>query len=281
MTIAPSKPNVVYALIESPRSALYRSDDGGKTWQERDRSQWMVWRPFYFANLLWIRKNENKLYKPDLTLILSDDGGKSFSAIGGGAHGDFHDVWIDPDNTNHVIAGDDGGVWYSYDSGNTWWKAGNLPISQFYHVSVDMADPYHVFGGLQDNSVWIGDSAYPGGITNQRWENLYGGDGFWAFPDPADANYVYAESQGGDVARVNRVTLDSRGHQASAELRRRQAAFQLEHADSDEPQRNRGRSTSARSFFFVRAITGRPGTAFHRTSPPTIPKSRSRNSRAA
>lgn len=208
---APSKPNVVYALIESPRSALYRSDDGGKTWQERDRSQFMVWRPFYFANLIVDPKNENKIYKPDLTLIMSDDGGKSFSPIGGGAHGDFHDVWIDPENTNHVIAGDDGGVWYSYDSGNTWWKAANLPIAQFYHVSVDDADPYHVYGGLQDNSVWIGDSAYPGGISNQRWENLYGGDGFFAFADPADANYVYVESQGGDIARVNRQTLSSRG----------------------------------------------------------------------
>ncbi len=210
VTVAPSKPDVVYALIESNRSALFRSDDGGKTWQERDRSQLMVWRPFYFANLIVDPKNENKLYKPDLGLIMSEDGGKSFSNISGGAHGDFHDIWVDPDNTQHVIAGDDGGVWYSYDSGNTWWKAYNLPISQFYHVSVDADDPYHVFGGLQDNSVWVGDSAYPGGISNSRWENLYGGDGFWVFPDPADPKYIYAEAQGGDIGRVNRVTLESR-----------------------------------------------------------------------
>jgi photosystem II stability/assembly factor-like uncharacterized protein len=210
VTIAPSKPNVVYALIESTRSALFRSEDGGKTWEERDRSNWMVWRPFYFANLIVDPKNENKVYKPDLVLILSEDGGKSFSSIGGSAHGDFHDVWVNPDNTNHLIACDDGGIWYSYDSGSTWWKGNNLPISQFYHVSTDNADPYHVFGGLQDNSVWMGDSQYPGGITNGRWENLGGGDGFWAFPDPADANYVYAESQGGFVARVNRFTLEAR-----------------------------------------------------------------------
>ena len=207
VTVAPSNPNVVYALIESTNSALYRSGDGGKTWDRRDASQMMVWRPFYFANLIVDPKDENKVYKPDGGLILSTDGGKSFSGISGGAHGDFHDVWVDPANTNHVIATDDGGVWYSYDSGNNWWKANNLPISQFYHVSVDMADPYHVFGGLQDNSVWIGDSAYPGGITNSRWTNLYGGDGFFAFDDPSDSNYVYVEAQGGDIARVNRVTM--------------------------------------------------------------------------
>jgi photosystem II stability/assembly factor-like uncharacterized protein len=210
VTIAPSKPNVVYAMIESTRSALFRSDDGGKTWEERDRSNWMVWRPFYFANLVVDPKNENKVYKPDLTLIMSEDGGKSFSGIGNGAHGDFHDVWVNPDNTDHVIVGDDGGVWYSYDGGNTWWKGNNLPISQFYHVSVDNADPYHVFGGLQDNSSWIGDSQYPGGITNGRWESLFIGDGFWAFSDPSDPNYVYAEAQGGEIGRVNRLTLEAR-----------------------------------------------------------------------
>jgi photosystem II stability/assembly factor-like uncharacterized protein len=210
VTMAPSNPQVVYALIESTRSALYRSADGGKTWEERDRSQGMVWRPFYFANLIVDPKNENKVYKPDLTLIMSEDGGKSFSAIGGGAHGDFHDVWVDPDDTTHLIAGDDGGVWYSYDRGNNWWKADNLPIAQFYHVSADMADPYHVYGGLQDNSVWKGDSAYPGGITNGRWENLDNGDGFWAFVDPADADYAYVETQGGDISRVNLLTLESR-----------------------------------------------------------------------
>jgi len=210
VTMAPSNPDVVYAMIESTRSALFRSDDGGKTWEERDRSNWMVWRPFYFANLIVDPKNENKVYKPDLTLIMSEDGGKSFSGIGWSAHGDFHDVWVNPENTNHLIAGDDGGVWYSYDGGSSWWKGNNLPISQFYHVSVDDADPYHVFGGLQDNDVWMGDSQYPGGITNSQWENLLEGDGFWAFSDPTDRDYVYAESQGGYIGRVNWKTLQSR-----------------------------------------------------------------------
>ncbi len=212
VTIAPGRPNVVYAFIEAaiPKNGLYRSDDGGATWQAMDRSQWMVWRPFYFANLIVDPRDENKVYKPDLTLIASTDGGKSFSSIGGGAHGDFHDVWIDPENTDHLIAGDDGGVWYSYDGANTWWKAENLPVSQFYHVSVDMDMPYNVYGGLQDNSSWVGASAYPGGITNAQWENMYGGDGFWMFADTSDPTYIYAESQGGEIGRINRKTHESR-----------------------------------------------------------------------
>ncbi len=213
VTVASSKPNVVYAFIEAavPKNGLYRSDDGGATWQAMDRSQNMIWRPFYFANLIVDPKDENKVYKPDLTLIASNDGGKSFSEIGGGAHGDFHDVWIDPANTDHLIAGDDGGVWYSYDGGNKWWKAENLPISQFYHVSVDMERPFNVYGGLQDNSSWVGMSAYPGGIANAQWENMFGGDGFWMFADTADQNYIYAESQGGEIGRVNRKTHETRG----------------------------------------------------------------------
>jgi len=215
VAVAPSKPATVYALIEAeiPNDGLYRSDDGGKTWTHLDRSQNMIWRPFYFANLIVDPKDENKIYKTGGSFIASNDGGRSFSNVSGGAHGDFHDVWINPDNTDQLIVGDDGGLWYSDDGGNRYWKGNNLPVSQFYHVSVDMDMPYHVYGGLQDNSSWIGDSAYPGGVTNDRWQNIYGGDGFWVFADPADNDYVYAESQGGYIGRVNRKTLESRGIQ--------------------------------------------------------------------
>jgi photosystem II stability/assembly factor-like uncharacterized protein len=218
VAIAPSNSKRVYCFIESTDSALFVSDDGGATWDKRDKSSWMVWRPFYFANLIVDPKNADRVFKTDGPLILSEDAGKSFAAVGGfqGAHGDLHAIWIDPTNPQNVISGDDGGVYYSYNSGSKWWKAENLPISQFYHVSVDDADPFRVYGGLQDNSSWVGQSQYPGGIANSQWENMYGGDGFWMFPDPSNPDYLYAEAQGGFVGRVNRYTHERRDVQPKA-----------------------------------------------------------------
>ena len=214
VAVAPSKPQVVYANIEAEKGrGLYRSDDGGANWKKLDASNFMVWRPFYFGNLIVDPKDENKIFKPDLILLYSTDGGKTFNVVSGGAHGDFHDVWINPRNPNVVIAGDDGGLWRSEDGGTRWKHQMNLPISQFYHVSTDNSDPYHVYGGLQDNSAWVGDSSYPGGVTNSRWENMYGGDGFWIFEDPSDPTYIYAEAQGGTIGRVNRYTHDGQSIQ--------------------------------------------------------------------
>jgi photosystem II stability/assembly factor-like uncharacterized protein len=211
IAVAPSKPQVVYANVEAEKGrGLYRSDDGGANWIKLDASNYMVWRPFYFGNLIVDPKDENKLFKPDLILLYSTDGGKTFNVVSGGAHGDFHDVWINPKNPNVVIAGDDGGLWRSEDGGTRWKHEMNLPISQFYHVSADNSDPYHVYGGLQDNSSWVGDSSYPGGVTNARWENMFGGDGFWMFEDTSDPNYLYAEAQGGEIGRVNRITHEIR-----------------------------------------------------------------------
>ena len=212
VAIAPSNPKRIYVFVESTDSALYVSDDGGATWDKRDKSNWMVWRPFYFANLIVDPKNPDRLFKTDGPLIMSEDAGKSFAVVGGfqGAHGDLHDVWIDPTNPQTVVSGDDGGIWYSHNGGAKWWKGDNLPISQFYHVSVDDRDPFQVYGGLQDNSSWVGQSQYPGGITSAQWENMFGGDGFWMFPDPSDPDYLYAEAQGGFIGRVNRHTHESR-----------------------------------------------------------------------
>ena len=216
IAFAPSNPKQIYAFIENPRSALYVSDNGGLTWEERDRSQGMVWRPFYFARIVVDPKDPNRLFKMGYSITVSEDGGKSFSNAAGGSHGDWHDIWINPTNTKYIVGGDDGGLWYSYDGANRWWKAGNLPVSQFYHVSTDNKDPYQVYGGLQDNSSWVGDQEYPGGITNSRWENLFGGDGFWTFSDPSDPNYAYAEYQGGHIGRINRKTLEQRDIQPKA-----------------------------------------------------------------
>src|SRR5438046_4632652 len=212
IAIAPSNAKRVYAFVESPESALFVSDDGGMTWDKRDKSNWMVWRPFYFAKLIVDPKNPDRLFKPDGALILSEDGGKSFAVVGGfqGTHGDAHDVWMDSTNRQTVFAGDDGGMWYSYNGGSKWGKGQNLSVSQFYHVSVDDNDPYRVYGGLQDNSSWVGESQYPGGITNSQWENMYDGDGFWMFPDPADPDYIYAEYQGGEIGRMRRHTHAAR-----------------------------------------------------------------------
>jgi photosystem II stability/assembly factor-like uncharacterized protein len=213
---APSNPKRVYAFIENVRPALFVSEDGGQTWQERDRSQGMVWRPFYFGRIVVDPKNPDRLFKMGYSMIVSDDGGKSFSETTSATHGDWHDLWINPADTKHMVGGDDGGLWTSYDGGNRWVKSWNLPVSQFYHVSIDDRDPYQIYGGLQDNSSWVGDQEYPGGITNSRWENLYGGDGFWAFSDPSDSNFAYAEYQGGHISRINRKTLEARDIQPKA-----------------------------------------------------------------
>ena len=238
VNVAPSDSQRIYAFVESPQSALYVSDDGGATWEARDRSQWMVWRPFYFARMTVDPNNADRVFKDDGNLILSEDAGRSFSVVGGfeGMHGDIHDVWVNPQNSKHVVSGDDGGLWQSHDGGSKWWKGENLPLSQFYHVSVDDEDPYHVYGGLQDNSSWIGDSAYPGGITNSRWENMYGGDGFWMFSDPARPRLPLRGIPGRrHRAREQAHARDAR-HPAEG-ARRGEAALQLEHPAAPVAQR--------------------------------------------
>jgi photosystem II stability/assembly factor-like uncharacterized protein len=210
VAVAPSKPNVVYAAVEAKDSALYRSDDGGDSWTKLSSTLFMVWRPFYFSNLYVDPKNENRVYKAGGSFIESEDGGKTFNSIAGSIHGDFHVMWIDPANPERYIVGDDGGLGATEDRGAHWRFLANLPVGQFYHVSYDMARPYNLYGGLQDNSSWFGPNTWPGGVPNSMWINVYGGDGFWVFEDPSDSNYIYAEAQGGYIGRVNRYTHETR-----------------------------------------------------------------------
>jgi photosystem II stability/assembly factor-like uncharacterized protein len=209
VAVAPSRPNVVYALVESRDTFLYRSDDTGESWRPVNNSFNVQVRPFYFARIVVDPTDFNTIYKPGLMLTVSTDGGKSFTAaislsngFGGGPHSDHHALWINPRNPNEMLLGTDGGVYMSYSQGHQWHHMGTLPVSQFYHVSYDMARPYRVYGGLQDNGSWSGPSAGIGGnIQNKDWVNVGGGDGFWAIPDPQDPDLVYAEYQGGEISR--------------------------------------------------------------------------------
>jgi photosystem II stability/assembly factor-like uncharacterized protein len=214
--VAPSNKDIVYAVIEGVSPALFRSADGGKSFERRDDSQMMVWRPFYFSNLIVDPTNADRLFKNNLNLVVSEDGGRSFSSTGGACHVDWHDVWINPKNTKQTFAANDGGLCVSHDGGNAWHMMMNLPISQFYHVSVDNQDPYKVYGGLQDNSSWSAESSYPGGVSTDRWQNLYGGDGFWVLTERDNPNVIYAEYQGGSLARIDPITKATRDIQPKA-----------------------------------------------------------------
>ncbi|MDD5543231.1 MAG: glycosyl hydrolase [Acidobacteriia bacterium] len=210
VAVSPSRPSVVFAAVEAKRSGLFRSEDGGESWHEMNSGNEVIGRPFYFATLFVDPQNYNRVYKPSTGLAVSDDGGRSFSGIGGGVHSDFHALWINPENPEQIFVGTDGGLYTSLDRGNHWRFIANLPLSQFYHVTYDMEQPYNVYGGLQDNSTWYGPSRAPSGIQNRDWRSVYGGDGFWAFPDPTDPDYVYAEYQGGNLARINKKTLETK-----------------------------------------------------------------------
>ena len=210
VAVAPSRTSVVYAVVEAKRSALFRSDDMGESWSEVNSSFNVVGRPFYFALLTVDPKDYNRVYKPGFGLSVSNDGGQTFSEIGGSAHGDFHALWVDPDNTDHLLTASDGGFYSSVDRGNTWTFHGNLPIAQFYHVAYDMERPYNVYGGLQDNATWYGPSTAPGGVYNRHWKSADPGDGFWAWPDPNEPDYIYSETQGGKIQRQNKKTGEAR-----------------------------------------------------------------------
>ena len=208
VAVAPSNPSIVYTAVEAQEGALYRSEDGGKTWAWRFKGPKVLARPFYFGAMTVDPKNPDRLYKMGYNMALSEDGGKTFSQLGRSTHGDHHAIWIHPDLTDTIYLGDDGGFFVTEDRGNAWRYHKNLPLGQFYHVSADEGRPYRLFGGLQDNSTWMGFGSV--NLSNRHWKNIYGGDGFWAFGDPTDPDYAYAESQGGELGRVHLRTMTSR-----------------------------------------------------------------------
>ncbi|MEI6883470.1 MAG: glycosyl hydrolase [Bacteroidota bacterium] len=204
LAVSNAKPGLVFALIEAKKTGLYSSSDKGLSWKLVTNSESVNDRPFYFSYLAPDPLDTNIIYKPGFTLNKSTDGGKTFSGAaveGGNYHSDCHPVYISKKDNNFIYMGTDGGVYYSMDKGNTWRHMRNLPVSQFYHVSVDMADPYNVYGGLQDNGSWYGPSQGGYGITNSSWKSVGYGDGFYVYPDKLDSNIVYWQYQGGKIAR--------------------------------------------------------------------------------
>ena len=213
VAVSKSEPNRVYALIESAKNALYRSDNGGFKWEkinDEDAETIKGNRPFYFWDIAVDPKNENRVYGIFQMISMSEDGGKSFKVIVPyeGVHPDHHAFWIHPEDPSFIINGNDGGIAISRDRGRKWSYAETLPLGQFYHVNVDNEMPYNVYGGLQDNGSWRGP-AYTwqnGEIRSWHWQTVLGGDGFDVIPDNENARYGYAMSQGGSLARYDTET---------------------------------------------------------------------------
>lgn len=210
IAVSPARPSRVYAFVEAKKSSIYRSDDHGDTWIATSSNPGYTTRPFYFAHMIADPLDPNRVYKTSTGLWVSDDSTRTFSQIGGGVHSDFHALWINPKDSDEMFCGTDGGVYTTVDRGNNWRFIGSLPVSQFYHVSYDAEWPYNVYGGLQDNGTWTGPSRRSGGIANRHWRVLGGGDGFWAFVDPTDADLTYVEYQEGNILRVRRSTGETK-----------------------------------------------------------------------
>ena len=210
IAIAPSSPNIVYALVEAKKNGLYKSEDGGEKWTLVTTKN-IGGRPFYYADIFVDTQNENRIYNIHTYVDVSNDGGKTFERLIDPrlVHVDNHAWYIHPTDPSFLICGNDGGAVISRDRGKTWRFIENLPLAQFYHINVDNALPYHVYGGLQDNGSWRGPSqvwrSY--GIRNAYWDRVGGGDGFDVVPDPMNEDkHGYALSQGGNLMRYDLTT---------------------------------------------------------------------------
>ncbi|MBT7850534.1 MAG: hypothetical protein HN714_03295 [Formosa sp.] len=212
VAIAPSKPDIIYALIEAKKNALYKSNDGGVKWEKvSDNMNEIGNRPFYYADIYVDSQNENRLYSIFTYVNISEDGGKSFEqlmpayGVDNGIHPDHHAWWIHPTNGNFMIDGNDGGLNITKDGGDSWRFIGNLPVAQFYHINIDNEFPYNVYGGMQDNGSWRGPAYVwrAQGIRNSYWQEISFGDGFDVIPDKDDSQFGWTMSQQGYVSRYD------------------------------------------------------------------------------
>ncbi len=217
LALSPVTPGLVYAVIEAANKAggFFASLDGGASWEKR--GDYVSGSAQYYHELVPDPRNPDRIYALDTWLMVTEDGGRTFKKAGEKLkHVDNHALWIDPTNPDHLINGNDGGVYESWDRCATWIFRGNLPVSQFYRVAVDQAKPfYHVYGGTQDNNSLGGPSRSikAHGVTNDDWFVTATGDGFWQACDPTDPNTVYSESQYGVSVRFDRTTGEGVGIQ--------------------------------------------------------------------
>jgi photosystem II stability/assembly factor-like uncharacterized protein len=203
-------PNIVYAVIEHKQGGIFRSDDKGFSWRRMSRTNP---RPMYYSKIRIDPNNDQRIWVLGARMYMSEDGGKNFNTgYVTRIHGDHHAMWINPQKSEHMIVGSDGGIHFSYDRGKTWDFVNSLPLAQFYEIGFDMRKPYYIYGGLQDNGSWGGPSEtyYVQGITNDEWIRIGGGDGFYTQVDPTDHNTIYAESQNGYLFRLNLKTGESK-----------------------------------------------------------------------
>jgi len=206
VAVAPSAPDVVYAITEAKEGTLWRSEDRGETWRNVSKQTSIVSRGFYYTHVRVDPVNENRVYAIASNLFVSVDGGRTFRNITGRQHIDFHALWIDPQQPRRLWAGQDGGVAVTYDGGEAWEYVNNVPWGQFYQIHADNRQPfYYVMGGLQDNGTWAGPSRTrePVGIQNDDWRMISFGDGFFVLNHPDDPDLYLSESQGGNVVRTD------------------------------------------------------------------------------
>ena len=212
LAIAPANPDVVYAMTEASdtKGGFFRSRDGGVNWERMSSTNTVG---LYYSELFPDPKDVDRVYIVDVFNQVTEDGGRTFRRVGErNKHVDNHVIWIDPADTDHLINGNDGGLYESFDRGQTWHFFGNLPVTQFYRVDLDNSRPFfRVYGGTQDNFSLGGPSRTrsENGILNSDWFVTAGGDGFQSRVDPKDSNTVYAESQHGNLQRFNLRTGES------------------------------------------------------------------------